>query len=221
MIRQVLFLTSFILGTQFVYIEAWWLKHWERITKTCSARGSWTPHDHSDRPGPGNDPCFAALCLPGENDQEAERVQWYCAVSYHHSTSFSLDLCVFHSAMIVHAANWPWKVVWLAICLHFVPRGYRSCDLGPFLRRLFAICSLCVSFNPDASHLLVIWFGSSFSRYTLWAQIGVTASWCILATILSPVKYLPYGTVESSVQVGCCSIPCPSIRFQSKWCEMV
>eukprot|EP00913_Durusdinium_trenchii_P004076 g3777.t1 len=24
--------------------------------------------------------------------------------------------------------------------------------------------------------------------------IGVTASWCILATILSPVKYLPYGT---------------------------
>ena len=25
-------------------------------------------------------------------------------------------------------------------------------------------------------------------------EVGVTASWCILATILSPVKYLPYGT---------------------------
>lgn len=26
------------------------------------------------------------------------------------------------------------------------------------------------------------------------AEVGVTGSWCILAMILAPVKYLPYGT---------------------------
>ena len=44
------------------------------------------------------------------------------------------------------------------------------------------------------SVLLISTYVSMYDLET--RQVGLTAAWCILATILAPTSYLPYGTVR-------------------------